>query len=429
MRQGVRPPLAEARTRAGPARAPASPRGGRPSAAACRRAVPHRGAWSAPGRRRARGPRSCGGTPCRCRPRRSRPSRPAVMPSPSPSSRSSYTPEEIQVDRVGKATASRSVGVGGPRASWSALRSGPPAGDRSGSLWPSRRPPGPRTPPPCARILSLPLRRSRRDRGPIGSAGSYADARAVADRARPGPHRPRRARTWRGSSCCSRTGRSSPTSRSPTWCSGCPTADGAGYWAAAQMRPTTGPTAYVDDLVGAFVPKGRRPLLDSALRARAGGPGGRPRVARRHPGAGRGDPGARGDRILGVIARNTNLLGVRTPSRLELAYLQTADRPDPDDRARALPVPRPALGPRRLPARGRRVRPDRRGRPGHLRQPQRAVGLPPARALRGPDRAGPRRDHPVPGAGRAAGRTRRRSARCSAARRPATPRSAPTTPC
>jgi two-component sensor histidine kinase len=35
-------------------------------------------------------------------------------------------------------------------------------------------------------------------------------------------------------------------------------------------------------------------------------------------------PVRRGDRILGVIGRNTNLLGVRTPSRLELSYLQTA---------------------------------------------------------------------------------------------------------
>ena len=38
-----------------------------------------------------------------------------------------------------------------------------------------------------------------------------------------------------------------------------------------------------------------------------------------------------------MVARNTNLLGVRTPSRLELSYLQTAGRPDPDDRARPLP--------------------------------------------------------------------------------------------
>jgi two-component sensor histidine kinase len=103
-----------------------------------------------------------------------------------------------------------------------------------------------------------------------------------------------------------------------------PDRGGLGYWAAAQIRPTTGPTAYVDDLVGAFVPKGRRPLLDSALE--------RQRVAREGDPEWREDipvrveaiPVRRGDRILGVIGRNTNLLGVRTPSRLELSYLQTA---------------------------------------------------------------------------------------------------------
>ncbi|MGA9749547.1 MAG: histidine kinase N-terminal domain-containing protein, partial [Nocardioides sp.] len=35
-------------------------------------------------------------------------------------------------------------------------------------------------------------------------------------------------------------------------------------------------------------------------------------------------PVRRGTRILAIIGRNTNLLGVRTPSRLELSYLQTA---------------------------------------------------------------------------------------------------------
>ena len=29
-----------------------------------------------------------------------------------------------------------------------------------------------------------------------------------------------------------------------------PARDGSGYWAGAQMRPTTGPTAFVDDIVG-----------------------------------------------------------------------------------------------------------------------------------------------------------------------------------
>ncbi len=103
-----------------------------------------------------------------------------------------------------------------------------------------------------------------------------------------------------------------------------PDREGKGFWAVAQMRPTTGPTAYVDDLVGAFIPRGRRPLLDSAYD--------RQRVAREGDPEWRDDipvrveaiPVRRGDRIIAVVARNTNLLGVRTPSRLELAYLQTA---------------------------------------------------------------------------------------------------------
>ncbi len=103
-----------------------------------------------------------------------------------------------------------------------------------------------------------------------------------------------------------------------------PDRGGSGYWAVAQMRPTTGPTAYVDDLVGAFVPRGRRPLLDAAYEqqrvAREGDPEWRDEVPVRVEAI----PVRRGRLTLGVIARNTNLLGVRTPSRLELAYLQAA---------------------------------------------------------------------------------------------------------
>ncbi len=99
---------------------------------------------------------------------------------------------------------------------------------------------------------------------------------------------------------------------------------GTGFWAAAQMRPTTGPTAYVDDLVGTFVTRGRRSLLDAAFDngrvAREGDPEWRDDVPVRVEAI----PVRRGQRILGVVGRNTNLLGVRTPSRLELAYLQAA---------------------------------------------------------------------------------------------------------
>jgi two-component system, sensor histidine kinase PdtaS len=100
--------------------------------------------------------------------------------------------------------------------------------------------------------------------------------------------------------------------------------EGIGFWAAAQMRPTTGPTAYVDDIVGTFVAAERRPLLDLAYAAgqivRDGDAEWRDEVPVRTEMV----PVRRDDRILGVIARSTNLHGVRPPSRLELSYLQTA---------------------------------------------------------------------------------------------------------
>ncbi len=103
-----------------------------------------------------------------------------------------------------------------------------------------------------------------------------------------------------------------------------PDRDGAGFWAAAQMRPTTGPTAYVDDVVGSYVARGRRPLLDAAhdqaRTVREGDPEWRDEVPVRMESI----PVVRAGRVIGVIGRHTNLLGVRTPSRLELSYLQTA---------------------------------------------------------------------------------------------------------
>ncbi len=103
-----------------------------------------------------------------------------------------------------------------------------------------------------------------------------------------------------------------------------PDKEGKGFWAAGQMRPTTGPTAYVDDVIGTFVPVGRRPLIDAAYAegrlVREGDPEWRDDVPVRVETI----PVRRAGRVIAVVARNTNLLGVRTPSRLELSYLQSA---------------------------------------------------------------------------------------------------------
>ncbi|WP_205471036.1 sensor histidine kinase [Nocardioides sp. SYSU D00038] len=103
-----------------------------------------------------------------------------------------------------------------------------------------------------------------------------------------------------------------------------PDRSGSGFWAGGQMRPTTGPTAFVDDVIGTFVATGRRPLLDTAYAegrlVREGDPEWRDDVPVRSEAI----PVRRGGRVIAVVGRNTNLLGVRTPSRLELSYLQTA---------------------------------------------------------------------------------------------------------
>ncbi|KRF30353.1 sensor histidine kinase [Nocardioides sp. Soil805] len=103
-----------------------------------------------------------------------------------------------------------------------------------------------------------------------------------------------------------------------------PDREGRGFWAAGQMRPTTGPTALTDDVLGTFIPSGRRRMLDEAHATgrlvREGDPEWRDDVPVRVEVI----PVRRAGRLIALVARNTNLLGVRTPSRLELSYLQTA---------------------------------------------------------------------------------------------------------
>src|SRR4051794_3843518 len=99
----------------------------------------------------------------------------------------------------------------------------------------------------------------------------------------------------------------------------------AGFVAAAHVRPSTGPTAHHDDLVGTEVPRGRRSQLDRAYDEQ--------RICRERDPDWPGDvpvreetiPVVRGGRVVAVVSRHTNLAAARTPSRLELTYLRTAD--------------------------------------------------------------------------------------------------------
>ncbi|WP_432925877.1 sensor histidine kinase [Microbispora sp. CA-135349] len=101
---------------------------------------------------------------------------------------------------------------------------------------------------------------------------------------------------------------------------------GTRWVAVAQMRPTTGPTVYHDDVVGVSIAMGERPLIDVAWAehriCREGDPDWSSGVPVREETIpvrrGKGGP------IIGVIQRSTNLSSARTPSRLELTYLQSA---------------------------------------------------------------------------------------------------------
>jgi two-component system, sensor histidine kinase PdtaS len=104
-----------------------------------------------------------------------------------------------------------------------------------------------------------------------------------------------------------------------------PDETGARFVVVAQIRPTTGPTAYQDDLVGTVVTTTERAQLGVAL---AEG-----RICREDDpvwtdqGAVRQEalPVRLREQVVAVVARDTNLAASRTPSQLEIAYLRTAN--------------------------------------------------------------------------------------------------------
>jgi two-component sensor histidine kinase len=103
-----------------------------------------------------------------------------------------------------------------------------------------------------------------------------------------------------------------------------PRADGSGFVVGAQMRPTTAPTAYTEDMVGRRLEAGRRPLVDGAFETGRIRRDGDPEWWDSVPVRVEAIPVVHRGRVVAVIARTTNLVAARTPSRLELVYLEAA---------------------------------------------------------------------------------------------------------
>jgi two-component sensor histidine kinase len=93
----------------------------------------------------------------------------------------------------------------------------------------------------------------------------------------------------------------------------------------AQMRPTTGPTAYQDDLVGRSVDAAERPQLAIALTEGRICREGDPVWTAAGPVRQEALPMRVSGEVRAVVARDTNIGAARTPSQLEIAYLQSAN--------------------------------------------------------------------------------------------------------
>ncbi|HEY2551435.1 MAG TPA: sensor histidine kinase [Streptosporangiaceae bacterium] len=104
-----------------------------------------------------------------------------------------------------------------------------------------------------------------------------------------------------------------------------PAPDRASWIALAQMRPTTGPTSFPDDIVGTSKAAAERPFLDVAMTERRIWREGDPEWSGDVPVRHETIPVMRDGRVIAVIERSTNLDAARTPSRLDLAYLRAAD--------------------------------------------------------------------------------------------------------
>ena len=96
------------------------------------------------------------------------------------------------------------------------------------------------------------------------------------------------------------------------------------YWAAAQIRPTTGPTSLFDDVVGDLIAYSPEHLVSGAFVSGEVTQTSEAKLLAGIPVDVHAIPVHRGDRVIAVVEQHKSQLDERVPSFLEQAYLATA---------------------------------------------------------------------------------------------------------
>jgi two-component sensor histidine kinase len=103
-----------------------------------------------------------------------------------------------------------------------------------------------------------------------------------------------------------------------------PEPDGNVFWAAAQVRPTTGPTALVDDVVGDLIAYSPEHLVSEAFLSGRITQTSQGKLQAGIPVDVHAIPVGREGRTIAVVEQHTNQLAIRTAGALEQTYLQSA---------------------------------------------------------------------------------------------------------
>jgi two-component system, sensor histidine kinase PdtaS len=103
-----------------------------------------------------------------------------------------------------------------------------------------------------------------------------------------------------------------------------PEVDGNVFWAAAQVRPTTGPTALVDDVVGDLIAYSPEHLVSEAFLSGRITQTSQGKLQAGIPVDVHAIPVGRDGRTIAVVEQHTNQLAIRTAGALERTYLESA---------------------------------------------------------------------------------------------------------